>query len=412
MGQMEKQQQIVKIHYGSDGLCELEVGGKLDDRRDCAGCEVDDLRSAVFATLASPIEFPPLEQAIVEGDRVAIAVDPSVPRLSAVVATVVEYLVEHDVDPTLLSIVVAGRDEHLVDSLCEALRRVTTEHIEVELHDADDSTKLAYLAANEAADPIYMNRTLVEAEVVIPITCARGRDALDYFGVYSMFPRLSDRRTRSHFLNLARLEQADERMELTKWADQAAWWVGLCIAIQVVPGAEGGVLAVRAGSPQALESTVQKDMETAWTTPVTQPFSSVIAVVDGNEVQQTWENVARAIYGAQRAVARDGTIVVCSQLSDPPGRALKRLRGPNRAAETLAKQLAHDLADDALAAAVILEAVQDYHVYLLSKLDSGTIEELGMGAVENAEQLERLIAQHGSCLILGSAQHRLVHVAD
>ncbi len=147
-----------------------------------------------------------------------LAVDATVPRVADVVCTVIEYLQQKGVATEQFAVVLAGHAELDVSELS---RRLPGE-VGIELHDADDQTKVAYVAANKQGEPIYMNRTLVDADVVIPIMCARGRLAIDYEGAYGVFPLLTDRRTRGQFYSLRQLADPGEHERLTRWADEAA----------------------------------------------------------------------------------------------------------------------------------------------------------------------------------------------
>lgn len=408
MGEMGRQSSAIEAVFGTGTRSSLHFSGIVTNCSACGLPAVENLAAAIESALAAPLDFPSIEKAIVPGDRVVLAVDPAIPQMPDVIAGVVAYLLRHEVQANQLAIVLAGHEPDDSAGIEKALSSVSETTISVELHDADDSTRVAYVAANQEANPIYVNRTLVDAEVVIPISCARGGGSLDYLGPYTVFPRLSDRKTRGRFFSLARLENPLEREKLRAWADEAAWWTGLYVAIQVIPGYDGEVAAVLAGNPSLLEETVQRRMEAAWRTCVPESAELVMALIDGGRSQQTWDNVARAIHAARKITMRGGSIVVCTQLVREPGRALLRLSNGDRSSSSLVKQLSNDPSDDALAASVILQAVGDCHVYLYSEIASETIEALGMGAIESLGQLDHLLQQHPTLVVLGSTQHRLV----
>jgi hypothetical protein len=60
---------------------------------------------------------------------------------------------------------------------------------------------------------------------------------------------------------------------------------------------------------------------------------------------------------------------------------------------------------DATAAMVIGDTLQRFRVFLRSKLDDGTVEELGIASLHNVHELQRLVDRAASCLVIGSAQH-------
>ena len=401
---MDKSVTTLELVYGNSIRGNLHFAGNAQLESGTSAPEVIDLEAAVSTALHTPIEFPAVELAIVPGDRVVLAVDPSVPRMPEVVEHVINYLHRSGVATAQITVVLAG---HAQADTTE-LSRLLPEDVVIELHDPDDKTKVAYVAANKQGEPIYMNRSIVDADVVIPIMCARGRGAIDYEGAYGVFPLLTDRKTRGQFFNLRQLADPSEHQRLTAWADEAAWWVGLLVAVQIIPAPDGGVAGVLAGSPQLLESAVQNVMNEVWQTPVETTYDAVIALIDGGPGQQTWDSVARALAAASPLVSPDGALIVCTELSQRPGPALRRLNNPNRSEEDIARKLAGDASDDALAAAVLLRSLAASHVYLLSELPSEVVESLGMGAIQNLNQAEHVIHDRASCLVIGSAQHRML----
>ena len=404
---MDKSVSTLELLYGNSVRGNVHFAGSAQVENATLAHEVIDLEAAVTAALQSPIEFPAIELAIVPGDRVVLAVDPSVPRMAEVVEQVLAYLHRCGVPTSQFTVVLASHAQADLSTLS----RLLPEDVGIELHDPDDQTKVAYVAANKQGEPIYMNRSMVDADVVIPIMCARGRSAIDYEGAYGVFPLLTDRKTRGQFFSLRQLADPGEHQRLTAWADEAAWWVGLLVAVQVVPGPDGGVAAVLAGSPQVLENAVQNVMSEVWQTSVDSTYDAVIALIDGGPGQQTWDSVARVLAAASPLVSPDGALIVCTELSQRPGPALRRLNNPNRSEDDLAKKLSSDASDDALAAAVLLRSLEASHIYLLSDLPTEVVESLGMGAIQNLHQAEHVIHDRASCLVIGSAQHRMLSSA-
>lgn len=368
--------------------------------------ELVDLAGAIDGAFSAPIDFPPLDQALVPGDQLALAVDARLPRLNQLLAAMLEWFIERGTPETHIRLVLAGGGPGRAAAVAEALQRRTGLQVAVEDHDCDDPQGLAYVAANEQSDPIYLNRGLVDADVILPVSCAQPLSGVDYFGAFGIFPLLSDRATRSAFYSLPKLEEPTEHARLQAWADQAAWWVGALAAIEVIPAGGDQVAAVKAGQLQPLETASQQSMNELWN--CTEPATSelVVAIMDSPPQAQSWLGLARVLYAAQRFVAPRGAIVLATQLRQPIGKALSRLRDPHLSPEVVARKLATDQHDDALAASVILRTISSHHVYLISDLASEVVESLGMGAITQPEQLARLINQHGSCTIIESAQHR------
>ena len=60
-----------------------------------------------------------------------------------------------------------GDPAHVADDLRAALPAEYRNQIEILAHDPSHGDELSYLAANEAGDPIYINRKLFDANVVL-----------------------------------------------------------------------------------------------------------------------------------------------------------------------------------------------------------------------------------------------------
>ena len=60
---------------------------EAESKRTC-----DDSADEAFRALQRPLDFPPLEAAIVPGDHIAIAVDPNIPSIEKVIQGSVEAL--------------------------------------------------------------------------------------------------------------------------------------------------------------------------------------------------------------------------------------------------------------------------------------------------------------------------------
>ncbi len=89
--------QTLDLDISADAL----VAGLIEPH----GETVIDVRAAVDRVLADPLDFPPLREAVVSGDRVAITLDGGVPQVETIVASVVDELLEAEVEPGDIEIV-------------------------------------------------------------------------------------------------------------------------------------------------------------------------------------------------------------------------------------------------------------------------------------------------------------------
>jgi len=363
-----------------------------------------DLRESIDAALSAPLDFAGLDQVIISGDVVALAVDPAVPSLPELVSGIAQWLVEHGTETSNIRIVL-GSNCGQVDSLNARLERLGLGSILVENHDPDDTKQLSYIAASQSAEPIYINRTLVDADVVLPVSCSRSRQALDYLGPFGIFPLLSNRETVRHLRCHARLSHNELRQSNLAETQHAAWLLGVMMAVQVLPTANDQAAGILCGTLETLEETAQRQLACGRKSglPIDDPADLVIAVLDGAD--QDWTQVARALHYANGVCAAGGSIALCTDLRQPIGGGLRRLRQAHTDVEQVAKKLSRDSSEDALAASVILESTRDHHVYLVSEHNSRSIEDLGLGVLSDAKELSSLIHHHKRSVVLCSAQH-------
>jgi nickel-dependent lactate racemase len=187
--------------------------------------------------------------------------------------------------------------------------------------------------------------------------------------------------------------------------------LGVPMAMLVVPGARGSIAEVVAGEPRAVVKRTQRLCQRQWSYRVAQRASLVVATVTGGPLEQTWDNVARALAAAQRLVDDDGAVAICTALDRPPGKSLSRLLGNDDLARVEHK--AHnDHAPDSWAAWQLAQALNRGPVYFLSQLDDETVEDLGLAPVADVEELVRLASRHESCIVLDDSQYSLVTVND
>jgi len=276
--------------------------------------------------------------------------------------------------------------------------------VEVVIHDPTTRDSLSYLAADDAGEPIYINRRLADADVVLPIGCLRLESSLGYYGVNgTLYPAFSDLPTQERF-RAAGVDHSREQIARRRHeADEVAWWLGVLMSIQIVPAAGGSVLHVLAGTPEAVHRRGNALCREAWSCEVPRRAELVVAAIEGDRGQQSWENVGRALAAAGRAVADDGAIALCTELADRPGPALQWLRR-SKDLPTALRHIRKQRTPDASAAHELAHALERVQVYLLSRLDQAEVEELGVAPVAAAIEIARLASRHRSCILLANAQ--------
>lgn len=393
------------IRYGIDSTCQFDV----PDESIVADCSwtnsvpLDDPAAAVSVALDDPIDFPPLHQAIVSGDRIAVALSPHVPQASAIVAGVLQSLLRTCVELDTIQLVVSCQTSK---SDLKALEDSVPAGVEIVIHDPSNRQSLAFLTSSRLGNAIYVNRTLHEADVVLPIGCVRldsERGSLEVDG--DLFPTFSDEETQQRFLHTR--DDADALSRFVEEAAEASWLLGVHLMIQVIPASGDAVLHVLAGEARTVADKSRSLCNEAWRVRLSRRASLVIASLPGGVDEQTWENFSRALRNASRAVSDDGAIVLCTEISSgytPFLREEESQFEPDD--ETDGGEVAQLVSVPSIS---LLEEIRErHHVYLLSQLEEDVVEDLGMGFVARADQISHLARQHDSCILLGNAQRIFV----
>lgn len=370
------------------------------------GESLSDPIAAVEAALADPLSFPPLVHATVPGDRIAIALDRGVPLGSAAVAGVVRTLLQGHARPGDIRVIVAD-ERDLVVPPTGLLPAEIREAISVTVHDPHRAEGLAYLAASRDGKPIYFNRAIDEADVVLPIGQLRLDSAWGYVGVHGcLYPRFSDAATQQRFRK-SESEWARLQRVRREEAEEAAWLLGVQFTVQLTPGPGNTLLNVLAGDAHAVAEQGRRMCEGAWLHRPARRANLVVAAIDGGPSEQTWENFSRALRVASEAVCDGGAIVLCTRI---------QVADDVEPADTASGQCdsvgIESLSARRVATKLLDQTRERAQVFLLSDLNGDLVEDLGLGHVSNPEEVTRLSRRFSSCILLGKAQHAQVATSD
>ena len=163
------------------------------------------------------------------------------------------------------------------------------------------------------------------------------------------------------------------------------------------------MLHVLAGESAAVEREGSRLCAEAWGYQVPACASLVVGTIEGDAAEQSWDNVGRALAAMTAVVDQEGAVVLCTDLSERPGPGIERVVGAEDL-EQVEREIDDDRPADSLAALELIRAIQRGKVYLISRLDEDFVEDLGLLPVA-PEQLSRLAARYGSCIVLENAQY-------
>ena len=303
------------LPYGKAAICEIDA---VDDivrlgPADCRALGMEEIVTGVRSQLEQPLEYPPLSQATIPGDRVVVAVQRGLPQLQPIVLGTLQALCAAGVEESLITVLLSYPPA-TAEYLWKYLAKQGFEQCCVAVHNADDEKQIALLGVTQAGQALRLNRLLCDADFVLPIgvTCDSMGQKKQQPSLVSLFPVFSDRETIARFAH-ARAEHFPALApENVKEVEEFARHLGIGLSVQVTPGAAGSVVDVLAGEPTEIHKQAQEAYRSVWHNAVSSKAALIIATLTGEPEEQTWENLGRALAAASTIVAPGGAIAICS----------------------------------------------------------------------------------------------------
>jgi len=346
------------------------------------------LSEVIALALDQPLDYPAVNEWMFPGDSIAIVLQANLPRPVEVVGVVLDYCQREGIELDDVLLVIAPvmakqfeiSPEQLVLTEAEIANgeppkilpvKIDSRSLKCQVHDQSNTFGLAYLAANEAGDAVHVNRRLVDADVVFPIGCpTSGNSAEGYDTVYPDFGSI-DRAEPFR----ARSDSTQQRADEIKLANDN---LGSFFSLQVVfsPGGE----ASHAVSGQRIQvvAAATEFANQQWTVESVQDADLAITTIEEPGREQTWDDFASALITAAGAV--EGALQ--SQFN-----------------ESETGELPTQLQSVASIAA-------ERPVFLRSSLPQSSIEELGIGFINDEDDVYRIAEKATKGVLLRDA-HRV-----
>lgn len=341
--------------------------------------------------LSNPIEFPPLSQVIFEGDTIAFVLLADVQATGVTLSGLLNHLYEF-IQPCTIDIVSTQPIEWDEDVQQSWIDRLEDKNVVLKfvVHDKTDSQQHAFLAASLTGEPIYINRTLFDADTVIPITTTVNVDA---DGRPQLYPEFSNLETSQRFQAGDANLFAESRM--------AAESLGICFVIAVAFGPGGQIQHVQSGEYSQVAKHHPKSADSPTQIQPCDDARVVVATVETPESNQTWDHFFHALISAAAASVNVQQIVICTSLESLPTDLHRQLL-------QIPFELDCQLLDQVFASApdvyrVLPGIFEEATVFLQSQLSESDVEELGLGFVADDADIQRIIDNAESGLILRDA---------
>ncbi len=354
----------------------------------------DGLSEMLRKAFAAPIDYPALADSIFPGDQIAIALHPDVPAGREVALAVIDYLVDLGIEPADVLLVTAQRmnvDTSSVSDLPDQWQHV--------VHNKEDEATVSYLAANQAGQPVKINRTLFDADVIIPITC---RDNLAW--PTDIYPEFSDAETIERFRQTD-MSEVDKKSEI-RLANEH---LGVFVSLNIIGGPGNEVRAVEFGEKQRCDEAAESLAREIWTIPTRTSVPLVIATLEDEPESQTWQQFCAALVAANEISPGDGQIVVCSELKETPEREMRELLMLPFEVDQDALWQQLDAIDEGMQQ--VVRILMNRQVFLQSNLRESIVEELGLGPVNGWRELNRLVERAEAGVLLRDA-HKIKFCTD
>ncbi|MFN0196440.1 MAG: lactate racemase domain-containing protein [Planctomycetaceae bacterium] len=400
--------------YGIEGRLSLEVDpGRILTSHGYVP-EVPDIRQAVRNALQRPLDFPPVEQAIVPGDRITIALDRHTPCGAEIIAEVWDLFSHRGISPEDIYILQpVSMDRRRLSDPRSQLPENVRSLVRWGIHDPTDKARQAFLANTSTGERVYLAREVVDADFVFPIGVMQYDPVLGISGTSSVFfpgmstvDAISKARGEGHW----ELSPEDDR-PLRQMMDEIGWLLGTQVTLQVVSSSGAGVAEVLVGTPDAVAQAGRQALAGHWKIEQDQHADMVVVAVDADTAGHGWQQIGQALETAQHLVSRRGKIIVLSELEEEPGEGLKLLTGRRKASEAL-RALRKQAPPDLVSTSQLVHAVDWARVYFMSHLPAEVVEEMFLVPVETEREVSRLLAGQGTVSFVASAQHTFGQVGS
>lgn len=368
-----------------------------------AAREGEPAGQVLLNAMAAPFDFPTLADSVFAGDSVAVVMQAGLPDGKVLLDSLLRSLIEQGCDPAEIQIVTTLRSARwlgLDPDECESPQNylLGTHEIPTVVHDPENPDAVAYVAVNREGLPVMLNRHLVDADVVIPIAAPTPLHGSGHSVICSdraFYPEFSSADTQQRF----REQESRESEGEVRLANDH---LSAFSTIQVVPGPAGTIAGIYTGERRAAFEKATERLAEAWTVESSQPADLVIATIENEPSSQSWDDVAAAIRIADRLALPTAPLVIWTSVTNEPDAELAELL--LAAYEQRSPRLKKGAVERAELAAILA----DRTVFLKSGLDRGVVEKYGLGFVQEASDLARLIEQSRAGLFLRDAHRCLI----
>jgi nickel-dependent lactate racemase len=397
----------VVLSYGNDHRFEYEIDSDRLVAEHLAPRPNSQFKEELLAALRSPLDYPSVDQAVIPGDRVTLALDRHTPGAAGLVAGIWEVMAPRGIEAEKFTVIQPATrlESELPDPRAELPEDVRSQ-VRWTLHDPARKDACVYLASTATGDRVYLARDVVDADFLLAAGPIAFDPLIGYRGTNSVFyPGLSSTEAMQRTQGQGHIELGPEDSRpLRELIDEIGWLLGNPFAIQVIPAATGGVSRVLAGVCEPVFKEGKKLLDQQWHVEVKERPDVVIAAIDHQNGMYAWEQLGAAVQVGRSLVARGGKIVILSDLDAELPQGLELVRNSENARDAI-RPLRKQAPPDLVCATQLASATDWARIYLLSGLADDVVDDLFLTPVSNETEVRRLLKNESRCLFLEAAQY-------
>lgn len=397
----------VKLNYGYTGEFHCEIPTEKLVCYHQAPASLENVSNEIQRVLSSPLELPPLDLAVIPGDKITIVIDHRTPVAAEIINSLWNFFSNCGIkgaDVTLLQTQSTSQDHQ--QTLMSAVNPELQNEAEWVIHDPESKETLGYLGTSTGGERIYLTKHLLEADFILPIEMVSYDPLIGYAGGGSLlYPEFSSQESivKSRGQSHRELTPAESR-PLRQLIDEVAWMLGLQYSLQIIPAVGQSISEVVFGSLEAAFRRSKELLDQNWKLEPSYRSEVVLVAIESGPAGHTWNQLGSVLETARNLVSQDGRIVLLTQIDsqfDEGLQILSESHEPFDAIQPLREKQPNDLVT-----ATQMALTGDWaRICLLSKTDSDIVEDLFMIPLEDESEVQRLLQTDETVAVIASAQN-------
>lgn len=355
--------------------------------------------------LEHPLDFPSIDQMFIPDDRIAIAVAPDAPNALDWVVALLRFAIDRGSNPHQFSIVLAPESASSLDRFRSALESFQLRPDAISIHDSHELQHLEYIGADPQAEPLYANRVLVEADVVVPIILPRHPCSFDTYGPQGIVPSFLDAASQHRIRGQFHGDPTLNALARSELGRDLAHLLGVVAVVACLPGESLDDSRCLVATPESLSVQMNPWIDLATANAIATPDLAMICAEMPDAEEGDWDALARTLSDYAPLLKREGVLVVSLPWKKAPIGALKMLASSDDP-DPLEQKLLHSNLPFADAALAILRLQDRVRVYLWSHMRRESLENIGLGAITSQQEFERLASSCESGWTVSQAHRR------